>query len=74
MPHATEPTYKHITVTPLAPTFAAKVSGVDFSKPVPDEVFQEILAVITIVRYEHFLTSIFTTLNPSITSTPPSNH
>ena len=47
MPHATEPDYKHISVTQLAPTFAAEVSGVDFSKPVEDDVFQEILAAIT---------------------------
>ena len=47
MPHATEPDYKHIKVTPLAETFAAEVSGVDFSKPVPNQVFQEILSAIT---------------------------
>lgn len=51
MPHATEPSYKHINVTPLAATFAAEVSGVDFSKPVPDKIFQEILRAITKVRY-----------------------
>ncbi|ETN42537.1 uncharacterized protein HMPREF1541_01694 [Cyphellophora europaea CBS 101466] len=47
MPHATEPTYKHISVTPIGPTIGAEVSGVDFSKPVPDEVFREILSAIT---------------------------
>ena len=52
MPHATEPDYKHISVTQLAPTFAAEVSGVDFSKPVADDVFQEILAAITQVSLD----------------------
>ena len=47
MPHATEPVYAHIKVTPLATAFAAEVSGVDFCKPVPDEIFQEILSAIT---------------------------
>lgn len=51
MPHATGHNYKHIKVTPLAPTFAAEVSGIDFSQPVPDEVFQEILDAITTVSY-----------------------
>ena len=46
MPHATEPEYKHIKVTQLAPTFGAEVSGVDFSKPVPPDVFKEILSAI----------------------------
>ena len=42
MPHATVPEYQHIQVTELAPTFGAEVSGIDFTKPVPPEVFQEI--------------------------------
>ena len=47
MPNATEPVYKHIKVHQLAPTFGAEASGVDFSRPVPDEVFGEILSAIT---------------------------
>lgn len=42
MPHATDTDYKHISLKPLAPTFAAEVTGVDFSLPVEKEVFQEI--------------------------------
>lgn len=42
MPHATVPGYQYIQVSELAPTFGAEVSGIDFSKPVPPEVFQEI--------------------------------
>lgn len=45
MPHA-EP-YKHIQVKELHPTFGAEVFGVDFSQPVPDDVFEDILAAIT---------------------------
>jgi alpha-ketoglutarate-dependent 2,4-dichlorophenoxyacetate dioxygenase len=45
MPHA-EP-YKHIQVKELHPTFGAEVFGVDFSQPVPDDVFDDILAAIT---------------------------
>lgn len=44
MPHA-EP-YKHIQVKELHPTFGAEVFGVDFSQPVPDDVFADILAAI----------------------------
>jgi len=40
MPHAEE--FKHIQAKPLHPTFGAEVSGVDFSQPVPDDVFQEL--------------------------------
>lgn len=42
MPHATDPDYKHIQLKQLAPTFAAEVTGVDFSRPVDKEVFEEI--------------------------------
>jgi alpha-ketoglutarate-dependent 2,4-dichlorophenoxyacetate dioxygenase len=42
MPHATDTEYHHIQVKELAPTFAAVVSGVDFSTPVEKEVFDEI--------------------------------
>ncbi|KAE8444742.1 hypothetical protein EG329_014302 [Mollisiaceae sp. DMI_Dod_QoI] len=37
-----ETPYQHITVKELAPTFVAEVQGVDFSKPIEPEVFQEI--------------------------------
>ena len=33
---------KHIKVIPLSETFGAEIEGVDFSKPVPEDVFQEI--------------------------------
>lgn len=56
MPHA-EP-YKHIQVKELHPTFGAEVSGIDFSQPVPDDVFADVLAAITKViayqRLKHF--------------------
>jgi hypothetical protein len=44
------PEYKHIKVNPLHPTFGAEVRGIDFSQPVSDEVFAEVLAAITKVR------------------------
>lgn len=37
-----ESLYKHITIKELAPTFVAEIGGVDFSRPVEPEVFQEI--------------------------------
>ena len=36
--------FKTLTFKKLHPTFAAEVEGVDFSKPIPDDVFKEILA------------------------------
>ncbi|KAH6683849.1 alpha-ketoglutarate-dependent 2,4-dichlorophenoxyacetate dioxygenase [Halenospora varia] len=36
-------TNKMVQITKLHPTFGAEVSGVDFSKPIEDDVFQEIL-------------------------------
>lgn len=39
-----------LKLTPLHPTFAAEVHGVDFTKPIPDDVFEEIKAAITKVR------------------------
>lgn len=42
MPHPTDAKYSLIQVTPLASTFAAEVSGVDFSGPVSLDVFAEI--------------------------------
>ncbi|KAJ5676045.1 alpha-ketoglutarate-dependent 2-4-dichlorophenoxyacetate dioxygenase [Penicillium macrosclerotiorum] len=50
MPGLSQPlTFEHITVTELHPTFGAEVSNVDFSRPIEDEVFQEIRAAI--VKY-----------------------
>ncbi|QDS72430.1 hypothetical protein FKW77_009203 [Venturia effusa] len=45
MPHA-EP-FQRIQITELHPTFGAEVGGVDFSKPVPDEVVEELKAAVT---------------------------
>jgi alpha-ketoglutarate-dependent 2,4-dichlorophenoxyacetate dioxygenase len=42
--------FTHITITELHPTFGAEISGVDFSRPVEKDVFQEILAAISKVR------------------------
>lgn len=42
MPHATDTEYQHIGLKKLAPTFGAEVTGVNFSKPVEKEVFEEI--------------------------------
>lgn len=33
-----------LKIKELHPTFGAEVEGVDFSKPIPDDVFEEILA------------------------------
>ena len=46
MPHATDTEYQHIKVTQLAQTFGAEVTGVDFSKPVEQDVFDEVLKAI----------------------------
>ena len=35
--------FKHLQITHLHPTFGAEILGVDFSKHIPDEVFEEIL-------------------------------
>jgi alpha-ketoglutarate-dependent 2,4-dichlorophenoxyacetate dioxygenase len=40
------PSFNKITVTELHPTFGAEISGVDFSRPVEDDTFQEIKAAI----------------------------
>ncbi|GAD93945.1 conserved hypothetical protein [Paecilomyces variotii No. 5] len=42
-----QPSLKLINVKELHPTFGAEISGIDFSKPVDDDVFQEVLAAIT---------------------------
>lgn len=39
-----ETEFKTLKFKKLHPTFAAEVEGVDFSKPIPDDVFNEILA------------------------------
>lgn len=64
MPHATKDDYidfKLIQVKELHPTFGAEVDGVDFSKPVPDEVFSEIHKAIIKVNAA-FIYSAFTKL------------
>lgn len=38
--------FDHIKIKKLHPTFAAEISGVDFSKPLSSEVFQEVRAAI----------------------------
>ena len=45
-----EMAFSHISVKKLHPTFAAEISGVDFSSPLSDEVFQEISQAVTEVR------------------------
>ncbi|KAG0647565.1 Alpha-ketoglutarate-dependent 2 [Hyphodiscus hymeniophilus] len=39
-----ESEFKHLRITKVHPTFGAEVAGVDFSRTVPDDVFQEIVA------------------------------
>lgn len=39
-----ETEFKTLKIKKLHPTFAAEIEGVDFSKPIPDDVFNEILA------------------------------
>lgn len=39
-----ETEFKTLQIKKLHPTFAAEIEGVDFSKPIPDDVFNEILA------------------------------
>jgi hypothetical protein len=57
MPHTTsddDNDFKHIQARGLHPTFGAEVHGVDFSKPVPEDIFSEIYKAITkvsIIRY-----------------------
>jgi hypothetical protein len=36
--------FSKLKVTELHPTFGAEIEGVDFSHPIPDDVFEEILA------------------------------
>lgn len=42
--------FSHIKVKKLHPTFAAEISGVDFSEPLTDGVFAEIQRAIAKVR------------------------
>lgn len=44
-------TFEHIDVKELHPTFGAEIKGVDFSVPVTDETFRDILAAVTQVYY-----------------------
>lgn len=43
-------TFSHITVKPLHPTFGAEISGVDFSSPLTDEVFNDIYQAVAKAR------------------------
>ncbi|KAJ5610227.1 hypothetical protein N7510_006946 [Penicillium lagena] len=43
----TDTTFSHISVRPLHPTFAAEVSGVDFTSTLSEEVFKEIHRAVT---------------------------
>lgn len=45
------PTFDYITVKNLHPTFGAEISGVDFSKPLSNEVFGEIFTAAKKVVY-----------------------
>ena len=51
----TGPLFKHIVVQKLHPTFGAQVNGVDFSTPLTDEVFGEVLAAVNKVCPIFFL-------------------
>jgi alpha-ketoglutarate-dependent 2,4-dichlorophenoxyacetate dioxygenase len=46
-----EPQFKHLTINEIGATFAAEIEGVDFSRDVPQEVFDEILKAITKVKF-----------------------
>ena len=43
--------FSHISAKPLHPTFGAEISGVDFSSPVSEKVFEEIHKAITKVQF-----------------------
>lgn len=43
---ASMPIATKLKITPLAPTFVAEVEGVDFSEPVPEDVFHEVKDVV----------------------------
>jgi hypothetical protein len=66
MPHATsggDNDFKHIQVKELHPTFGAEVYGVDFSKPVPEDVFSELYKAITKVSMHNPRVSIHSMLS-----------
>lgn len=42
--------FSYISVKTLHPTFTAEVSGVDFSSPIPDDVFSEVKGALTKVN------------------------
>lgn len=42
-----EPTFAHISVKPLHPTFAAEISGIDFKSPLSDDTFKEVYQAVT---------------------------
>jgi alpha-ketoglutarate-dependent 2,4-dichlorophenoxyacetate dioxygenase len=50
MPELVDRLKTAISISELHPTFGAQISGVDFSLPISDEVFTEILKAITKVR------------------------
>lgn len=55
MPHREN----NFTIRELHPSFAAEISGLDFSQPIPDSTFEELLAAIAKVRvYDLTLPSI----------------
>jgi alpha-ketoglutarate-dependent 2,4-dichlorophenoxyacetate dioxygenase len=51
------PTFHHISVKPLHPTFGAEVSGVDISVPLAGEIWSEILLAVTKVSTAFFALS-----------------
>jgi hypothetical protein len=62
MPHAAsddDNDFKHIQVKELHPTFGAEVHSVDFSKPVPEDVFSEIYKTITKVSVIHYFVFLY---------------
>jgi hypothetical protein len=50
-----ESPYSRIAVKELHPTFGAEISGIDFSQPVDDETFREVLEAIS--KVGHFFTT-----------------
>lgn len=45
--HGTMPHQEHLEIVGLHPNFAAEAKGIDFSRPISDEVFAEIKAAMT---------------------------
>jgi len=48
------PTFRHIGVEPVTGAAGAEITGVDLSRPLPEEILQEIM-----LAFEHFLVIIF---------------